>query len=339
MNTSERYIITARNTKGCVIEHFDQYPISVILGNEDYYDRITQTYIDAFDTNVDSEMDVADAVYKFEKNSHYTSFEIIDLAKEFLATLDEKYVKDLDDLINSGHLFITDPRDISNGDKLDTENITNYQKPIYSGLGKFIVLPMHNNITDAETLVHEFMHYELEKNMDEEHEQPIMRIFHEMNSIFHEYLFYDYLNRKGLFDNDCRKQLLKRLYHTRLDAENVNLDAKIIKLTDEKLPVTNLEYDLKESDKIFRKLRSSCLYFKGGAFGAILYDRYKAGIINYKNIENFIASAPRSGSDDMVLNYLFNNEELEFTKEEIFNSVNHLFDEFELNSLNNKKVR
>lgn len=338
MGNIEKYMVTARNTKGSAIEYANSFPMSVILGNEDYYINITQAYIDTFDSAFDSEgMDVLKEIRKRD-SEYYTAIEIIDMAREFLSTLDEGYVKDFDDMVNSGHLIITTPDDISIGDPLDTDDEKDYNKACFSSAHSDVVLPMHNNIVDVGTLVHEFMHYELDLHKPKGEYQEMMYIFNEMNAIFHEFLYYDYVNDNEKINNDCRRDILRRLLFRKIDAENVNLDAKIIQITDRKLPIVGLEYDKDEAREIFLKLKDNCEYFIGGVFGAVLFDRYKKGIINYKNVKNFVEALPTAGYDTKILNFVFDDEHLEFTKEEINDAVKRLFDEFDINSLKTKKV-
>lgn len=142
----------------------------------------------------------------------YEPMEIDDtiaLVREFLLTIDERYVKIFDKSLIDGtfELFLPEDNLIKR-----PEGPTTMDKP-----EAIIYIPIHHNVTDGSIIIHEFFHY----LNDKEQLIGIRDLFTEMISIYFELRFSQFLDDKGITTNKFNKETCERIYSTAYSADNL----------------------------------------------------------------------------------------------------------------------
>lgn len=190
----------------------------------------------------------------------------IKLVRDFLGSIDKKYLDIFDKSLNDGTFELFLPED----DFIERPDIPiTYPKP-----EAIIYIPVQNDITDGSVIVHEFFHY-----LNDSDNLGVNRhIFTEMISIYFELRFCQYLVTKGISKDAFNKETCKRL-------ENVLIASDVLCFTSS---VLDIYYNAGEINKkninFLNKFRE-------------IYEENKKGLINFYHDSDFYEEMSEFESD------------------------------------------
>lgn len=188
-----------------------------------YYEFYNSELLDLFDTiSIISHDFFCELYQKIPENGFEFDYEkmsiddSINLVRDFLSSVDKKYVDIFDKTLNDGvfELFLIED-DLVERPK---EPVT-YPKPEAS-----IYIPVQNNITDGSIIVHEFFHY-----LNDNNNIGLNRyIFTEMISIYFELRYCKYLVDKRISKDALNKEICKRLDNTLIASDNLCFTSSVL---------------------------------------------------------------------------------------------------------------
>ena len=265
----------------------------------------SKTAYDIYDENTDYE-------------DYYSSTDSLELAKEFLKSINPKYELEFERLIASGEIdIINEPSPFDEGG-VDRENAKH--------LGLLdIHLPLQHTLYDVNLFVHEFFHAINDygdNNTDKE-------FLSELPSIFSEFLLFDFLKNKNVNQEENNLMIQTRLGYLLDISFDIN---EIIYTLKETLSEMNLNYkeqSKEQLDNLKYCMEDDIRYFLSTTIAIYLYYEYKHNRLTLKNIEEFMQRV--NYLDDFnSLSYIFSKDDME--DEDIAKSIEYLGEQ-----LNNNK--
>lgn len=149
----------------------------------------------------------------------YDSIEIyktIDLVREFLSSIDDKYVHKFDKSMSNGTIDIFNNKDVDLN-RFDEPYCIEYMDNIS------VNLPINNSINDGGVIVHEFFHL-----TNSDYENGTRDIVTEIISCYMELRYYQFLISKGYDEINLYKAVYERINNTYNSAANLVLSASIL---------------------------------------------------------------------------------------------------------------
>lgn len=145
-------------------------------------------------------------------NLYYENMDIritINLVREFLGTIDKKYLEIFEKSLNDGTFDLYLPED---------DLIERPDEPITSPKpNASINIPVENTVQDGAVIIHEFFHY----LNDDEELVGTREIFTEMISIYYELRYYKFLEQKGYSEIYFYNEVFERINSTYDSAYNL----------------------------------------------------------------------------------------------------------------------
>ncbi len=188
-----------------------------------YYEFYNSELLNLFDTISIISYDFLYELYQLIPESgfelEYKKMDIkdsINLVRDFLRNIDEKYVNIFDRSLNDGvfELFLIEDDLVER----PTEPVI-YPKPEAS-----IYIPVQNNIKDGSIIIHEFFHY-----LNDNGNIGLNRyIFTEMISIYFEFRYCQYLVTKGISRNAFNQEVCERLDDTLIASDKLTFTSSIL---------------------------------------------------------------------------------------------------------------
>ena len=253
-----------------------------------------------------------------------TLLDTIYLVKEFLATIDKKYVLLFEQCINDGSFNMFDSEDENNLKTYPGEAFRTYNMDEFGNYHENINIPLSHTIEDVFTIVHEFIHL---TNFKPGAESEDRDFFTEVSSITHEFLLFDYLKNNNICTEDIAYPLLERmenaLYNSNYLIDFLNKANKI--------DINKVQFveDEKQVLEDYKCVIDGFKYPVGTYFAIINYANYKKGLVSLDNLKSFNESLLNCDNFESLRHILLdipNNDDLlssvELLKNEIFSGKN-----------------
>ncbi len=204
----------------------------------------------------------------------------IELAREFLDSVSDKYGKEFETAIQDGTINLYY---LKEKEEIDKKEDYSYFTPRHDDGFRIINEPLEANITDTCILVHEFIHLQNVDTLDPSFEQLYLT---EGISRTYELLFYKFLKDNLILkeeNNVIVKRFLKRYLRR---ARQMKILTNVIRMYDEgKADITKLKDNYEEAKDMYVKLSKSLKYFIGESIAIYTYQNILRGIVTPKNIE------------------------------------------------------
>ena len=244
----------------------------------------------------------------------------IELAREFLDSVSDKYGKEFETAIQDGTINLYY---LKEKEEIDKKEDYSYFTPRHDDGFRIINEPLEANITDTCILVHEFIHLQNVDTLDPSFEQLYLT---EVISRTYELLFYKFLKDNLILkeeNNVIVKRFLKRYLRR---ARQMKILTNVIRMYDEgKADITKLKDNYEEAKDMYVKLSKSLKYFIGESIAIYTYQNILRGIVTPKNIEDMSDNLDKH-DDFTSLNFIFPKIP---NKEEFGESIETLKDEIQ----------
>lgn len=243
----------------------------------------------------------------------------IELVREFLDSVSDKYGKEFDSAVQDGTVNLYY---LKEKEEIDESKDFAYFTPKYDDGFRIVNVPLKANILDTCVLVHEFIHLQNVDTLDPSLEQLYLT---EAVSRTYELLFYKFLKDNYILreeNNAIVKRFLKRYLRR---AHQIKTLTDVIKMYDETKPdIMSLKDDYEEARETYLNLSETIKYFIGESIAIYTYQNLLRGIVTPKNIEDMSDNLDKHDdfiSLNIILPKVPNKDEfgesLETLKEEI----------------------
>ena len=261
------------------------------------------------EVNIQNDLSLLDTIY---------------IVKEFLSTIDKKYVLLFEQYINDGSFNIFDSENEENLKKYPGEAFRQYSMDENGNYHENINIPLSHTIEDAFTIIHEFIHL---TNFKPGIESEDRDFFTEASSITYEFLLFDYLKENDMCSEDIAYPILERLDNA-FECGEFLID--FLNKTN-KIDITKVEFveDERQVLEDFKGVIDGFKYPVGTYFAIINYANYKKGLIDLDNIKSFNESLLNCNDFESLRHILLdvpNKEDFEscigVLKKELFSGKN-----------------
>lgn len=230
-----------------------------------------------------------------EYSEHYSVYDSIKIAREFIEFVNPKYLKAFDKFIVDGSFdIVSEPEDENDDGYVDSEMLED------DTIRNSIYIPLKHNLDDIYAIVHEFFH----TTNIESFETLDRDLLTESVSIFYEFVLYDYLKDKNVNQSDNDASINFRLNQILDDCYCLNYALDEIY---DALDLMNLDYkehSTKEIDDYYEDVMSDVNYFVSSLIAIIKYYEYKKGYLGIDQFERYNESLKREDGLHS-LNYIF----------------------------------
>ena len=288
-----------------LVDHKEDPMIKFLIENKDYLKEITNLTFEELQDLFKTKIDYI---------NYYSVYDSLDLADTYLELLDPNYKKELDDLVDKGHVeFIESDR------KRSFITTTVYET---GRLEADITISQTHTVSDAYDLIHEYMHYTNTNegiNLDR-------RLFTEAVSILHEFLFYDYLKNNNYSSEDNISPIFERINSIIIYCNNLYNG---ITLYDEvKNHLEELSnVDQEKSKELYEEVIEKTKYAISSILAIKMYHDYKNGLIDINNINRFNESIQKNENLESLNHILIDKPNYNEMKEALDYFKNEILEE------------
>lgn len=252
--------------------------------------------------------------------------DILQLSKDFLGTIDRKYISKFEELINDGSFNIFDSEDEENLRTFPGEAFRSYTMDEDGKFHENINIPLSHTIEDVYTIVHEFIHI---TNYDPEIEKDDREFFTEASSITYEFLLYDYLKNNDICNEDNCFPIFERI-----DSTYKYTNGLIVFLNSlNKIKIDEVK-EIADEKKVYEDYKGIVSDFKysvGNYLSVINYANYKKGLTSLENIKSFNDNLNKNDDFESLRHVLLSvpdsetiKSSLEILRDELFSSKNRV---------------
>ena len=244
---------------------------------------------------------------KEPKYTEYYSFtDSLAIARDFLSTINPKYVEKFDELFKNGSMdVVSDPEKDDEG-YVDTNVVDDKVRCS-------VHIPLNHTLDDVYAFIHEFFHTTNVGDLTSLDRE----MFSEVVSIFFEFMLHDYLKDKNVNQDDNNASIYSRLDNLLDNAYDFNEIIDYIYYAIDDMKLDYEERPKKDLDDEYERVADGLEYMLSTAIALVKFYEYKQGYIGLKHIEQF---NERLEHEDELnsLNYLNVNE---LTEEDISSAV------------------
>ncbi len=274
-----------------IYEYDEETMMDFLRDNLEELEEISQVAFDKV-----SEIEMKEPKY----SEYYTLEDSLEIAREFLETIDPKHKKQFDKLLADGTI------DIVSEPEKDDEPVVNY-KDYEGGIRQDVHIPLQHNLDDVYSLVHEYFHT---TNLDNNYTLD-RYLLTEAVSIFYEFLLYDYLSTKNVNPDDNKASIYYRLDSLLDDTYDFNYIIGELKPIFKNINFNYKEQPKEELENVFEDLCSDMRYILSTTLAMIKYYEYKQGIISVEQMERFNEHLKETDDLDSLNFITYNDDEFE----------------------------
>lgn len=265
-------------------ERLNEYFNLIVCANNSFVVDFLERYKDTLEMLATSAIEHLEGVEELSgTNKKLTDNGIIhtiELAREFLDSVSDKYGKKFESAVQDGTVNLYY---LKEKEEIDKNEDSAYFTPKHNDGFRIVNVPLKVNILDTSVLVHEFIHLQNVDTLDPSFEQLYLT---EAVSRTYELLFYKFLKDNYILreeNNIIVKRFLKRYLRR---AHQIKTLTDVIKIYDETKPdIMSLKDDYEEAREMYVKLSKSLKYFIGESIAIYTYQNILRGIVTPKNVE------------------------------------------------------